>query len=136
MPNRPKTHKPLGQATVRKAYDRQQWRKADQKFYHSARWLAFRRSYLAATPLCQRCEQAGTLRAAVHLHHDRPRSQYPELELDPSNVIGLCHSCHSTVEGQRRGTPQGRLFFTDPPSPRTEPLSSAVSRTIGPPESL
>lgn len=59
----------------------------------SSKWPTFRKHYLAAHPGCAAC---GTLES-VELHHIQPFHERPELELDESNVIGLCREHHFTL---------------------------------------
>lgn len=56
----------------------------------SSGWPALRRAHLLKEPACMLC---GT-REGLEVHHVRPFHLYPELELDPKNLITLCHTHH------------------------------------------
>ena len=60
----------------------------------SWRWPALRDRHLGAFPSCEAC--GGRREAAVH--HALPVHLFPELELDPNNLITLCErparNCH------------------------------------------
>jgi 5-methylcytosine-specific restriction protein A len=62
----------------------------------SVRWPAVRRAHLKAHPTCAACGG----RARLNVHHLRPFHLYPELELDPENLLTLCEggvaatNCH------------------------------------------
>ena len=62
----------------------------------SDKWPAFRAEYAKThLPVCAIC--GGT--AKLNLHHLRPFHVFPELELDPTNVVWLCNKnlCHIRV---------------------------------------
>lgn len=65
-------------------------------------WQKMRAMVLAEEPLCRMCREKGRTTPAVHLHHDKPLAQYPELRLVRSNLIPLCRAHHDAVEAQRR----------------------------------
>lgn len=70
-------------------------RKADVRFYVSARWkrlAAIVRN--AAHGLCQRCGQPPT-RKSLEVHHKKPRKTHPELAYDLDNLEALCTRCHN-----------------------------------------
>lgn len=60
----------------------------------SSLWPAARRRHLAEHPECVACGS----RARIEVHHVRPFHLYPDMELDPDNLISLCenegHNCH------------------------------------------
>lgn len=59
----------------------------------SSRWAAVRASHLKRNPTCAAC---GT-RDKLEVHHVRPFHLYPNLELEPSNLLTLCETggnCH------------------------------------------
>lgn len=74
-------------------------------FYSSRKWRRFRRWYLARNPLCVECLKQNETKAAEHVHHDKPRKDYPALAFDETNMEALCHSCHSKLEAERRRAP-------------------------------
>ena len=53
-----------------------------------------RRRYLAASPLCAKCAEAGFTVAATELDHIVPASVAPDRFWDPGNLQGLCRACH------------------------------------------
>jgi len=61
----------------------------------SPKWRALRRHHLAAHPTCAACGRTRSLQ----VHHIRPVHLWPDLELDPDNLITLCEGvlrgrCH------------------------------------------
>lgn len=57
----------------------------------SPKWAALRKQHLENNPYCAACGRTTDL----EVHHIKPVHAYPELELDPSNLITLCGSyCH------------------------------------------
>jgi len=65
----------------------------------SNQWHKVRAAYLKAHPACAVCGSTEKL----EVHHIKPFSQNPELELDPNNLITLC-------EGKKYGV-NCHLFF-------------------------
>ena len=62
----------------------------------SPEWEQVRKAYLQGHPVCALCGTAKDLQ----VHHIKPFHLYPQLELDPNNLITLCtskywgFSCH------------------------------------------
>ena len=54
----------------------------------NSKWPTIRKHYLEANPICAACGGTETL----EVHHIKPFSLHPELELDPLNLITLCES--------------------------------------------
>lgn len=54
----------------------------------SSKWPEFRRKNIKHE--CEYCQSTFFL----ELHHIKPFWQFPELELDPTNVCTLCRKCH------------------------------------------
>jgi len=54
----------------------------------SSKWSKIRSTHLNLHPTCAVC--SGT--KSLEVHHIKPFHQYPELELDPNNLITLCES--------------------------------------------
>lgn len=52
----------------------------------SSKWASVRRRHLKTNPECALC--GGT--AKLNVHHIKPFHVYPELELEPTNLITLC----------------------------------------------
>lgn len=65
-------------------------RKEMHSFYHSKAWFAVRRQVLSRDPVCVLCRQA----EATTVDHIKDRTEAPELELEPSNLQGVCKRCH------------------------------------------
>lgn len=59
-------------------------------------WQRAREVILANAPLCQICEANGQTTPATEVDHIVPRSEDPERFTDPTNLWGLCRSCHQT----------------------------------------
>ena len=62
------------------------------KFYRSAEWLELR--YKTLVQYGRKCMCCGTEDAVFHVDHIKPRSKYPELQLDPNNLQILCEACN------------------------------------------
>lgn len=64
--------------------------------------------------ICQDCLTAKRRGAQIRIrqrknlivHHILPREQYPELELELSNLISLCESCHNKRHPEKGGNPE------------------------------
>ena len=56
----------------------------------SGRWPAVRAAFLKLHPCCEAC---GT-KTNLNVHHIKPFHLWPELELEPSNLITLCEKHH------------------------------------------
>lgn len=64
-------------------------------FYWSDEWRAVRYSALRASRgVCELCGAAPAKGSPLHVDHIKPRSRYPELELDPKNLQVLCQDCN------------------------------------------
>ncbi len=69
---------------------------AAEEFYNSAKWKAKRRAILRRDGYeCQLCKRYGRHVDAWEVHHIKHFDEWPELALDDSNLISLCHSCHN-----------------------------------------
>lgn len=95
MPFRPPIHSPysLSQTSARRASNRE--RGSSSARGYDRLWERFRISFLASNPLCRDCESRGVVKATTDLHHVRKVRDHPQLRLDPSNILPLCHECHS-----------------------------------------
>ncbi len=62
----------------------------------SGKWPSCRARHLKRQPVCQAC--GCTVLKLLNVHHIKPFQWFPELELDPGNLITLCErpqmSCH------------------------------------------
>ena len=61
-------------------------------FYKSAGWRAVR--YKALTTYGKKCMACGTTEGHMHVDHIKPRSKYPHLALELSNLQILCVACN------------------------------------------
>lgn len=63
-------------------------------FYNSMNWKKLRYQALArSSGKCECCGAAGD-KAPLHVDHIKPRSKYPELALDITNLQVLCADCN------------------------------------------
>lgn len=67
---------------------------ASERGYDTS-WKKFRKSWLIDHPYCEDCKLESKVKKATDVHHIKKVSEYPELKLDPTNVMSLCHSHHS-----------------------------------------
>ncbi len=74
---------------------RRTWRFAGRR---DSRWKNLSQRLRSEKPLCMRCELEGIIRAATEVHHVIPVAVRPDLELDPSNCMCICRSCHEIIE--------------------------------------
>lgn len=78
----------------RKRHERKPFQNATRAGnYHTAEWRALKRRILESHPFCAMCGASGRL----EVHHIRPVRTSPELMLEPSNLMVLCHACHCAV---------------------------------------
>ena len=82
--------------------------KRNDPFYTSAAWRAVREQALIRDHyICQKCQRKADMglifrpNAATMVHHLKPRSQYPELELCLDNLESLCDACHNEEHPER-----------------------------------
>jgi hypothetical protein len=69
MPHRVPTYRPRA-ASLPSARPRDSERDRESKrFYNSSAWVRLRRMHLARSPLCVKCQAAGRLVPATHVHH-------------------------------------------------------------------
>ena len=73
--------------------------KASLGHKRSNKWPTVRKNHLKHFPICAVCGDTKKL----EVHHIKPFHEYPELELEPSNLITMCESksygiiCHLLV---------------------------------------
>jgi 5-methylcytosine-specific restriction endonuclease McrA len=80
---KPKTHLEIMQ---------QKWYYDPNNFYCQEPWLRLKRRIIGLYGnTCMKCQKK-TSRA--HVDHIKPRSKFPALELDPSNLQVLCRDCN------------------------------------------
>ncbi|MES9740933.1 HNH endonuclease [Priestia megaterium] len=70
-------------------------------FYASSVWRKLRkRIILRDGAFCRRCVAIRNTHINMYdtenleVHHIKPRSEYPELELEPTNLVTLCKTCN------------------------------------------
>ena len=64
-------------------------------FYRTKAWLTLRVRVLAASDgRCKLCGISAEAGVSLHVDHIKPRSQYPELALEESNLQVLCEACN------------------------------------------
>jgi len=64
-------------------------------FYASPAWLELRyRALRLSNGRCECCGARATSANPLHVDHIRPRSRYPERELDLTNLQVLCRQCN------------------------------------------
>jgi hypothetical protein len=79
-----------------KKVDRSQIPSQSEPFYKTRAWLSVRyKALVRSNRECELCRRS-VLRDRVQLHvdHIKPRSKYPELELDIGNLQVLCAECN------------------------------------------
>lgn len=88
-------------------------------FYKSKEWVDKRLEALKRDKHeCQRCNgkfdniEVITLRTAKEVHHILGIRDRPELCLQLSNLVSLCHECHDYVEGRWANKPK-KQHITD-----------------------
>jgi 5-methylcytosine-specific restriction endonuclease McrA len=82
-----------------------------KSFYESKAWKirkaqVFRRDGY----LCQYCKRYGRIREAKIVHHIKHLDEYPELALEPKNLVSLCIACHNK-EHPEKGTAGNRARY-------------------------
>lgn len=102
---------------MEKNYNRNQTeaRKLRQKAYNTTAWQKLRKSYIKLQPLCEKCLEKGTVRAAENVHHKRSPFIAGEINysllLDPDNLQSLCRECHAEIHNREQGyTPQEEII--------------------------
>lgn len=74
---------------------------SDNPFYRTGAWVKTRNVVMARDNyLCQWCLQKGRLISAEVVHHIKTLDKYPELGLEVSNLVSLCHGCHNRHHGR------------------------------------
>lgn len=92
--------------TCKKEADRARNRRKDErnpeekKFFNSAKWKNLRKTIISRdVGICQRCFYKFNRIEGLNLeiHHIKPRSKFPELRFEESNLITLCKSCNTQL---------------------------------------
>lgn len=69
--------------------------RSNRSFYDSRQWLELRYEALRRHGgRCLCCGRSAKDGIVIHVDHVKPRSNYPELELDIDNLQVLCHECN------------------------------------------
>jgi hypothetical protein len=87
----------------------------DSRAWHELRYKALKASQGAdGRPRCRCCHNPATDGNPIQVDHIKPRSKYPELELDPSNVQTMCRDCNmgkSNTDQTDWRKPQRSIFL-------------------------
>lgn len=62
------------------------------EFYRTREWLELR--YKAIRRWGRQCMACGATGVKIHIDHIKPRSKFPDLELDSANLQVLCWECN------------------------------------------
>ena len=88
MPHLPKTN------TISKLKVRETRLNSYRRGYNSA-WKVVRQQHMADHPLCEDCLKEGKYVPMQDVHHIIKLADRPDLRDDATNLMSLCHSCHS-----------------------------------------
>lgn len=67
----------------------------DGSFYTSEKWRNLRKQIIKEQgATCAKCGLKGSYGISIHVDHIKPRSKFPELELDKNNLQVLCSYCN------------------------------------------
>jgi len=80
-------------------YNQEQRDPAINARYQNDEWKNIRENYIISYPFCEICRKYGRLVKAEHVHHIKPLSEGGAN--DYSNLIALCHRCHSRIHAER-----------------------------------
>lgn len=79
-----------------------------ETFYSSKAWARRRAAILKRDGyLCANCKRYGRMTEAVTVHHIKHLDAYPELALEPDNLISLCNACHNKAHPEKGGAHKG-----------------------------
>ena len=67
---------------------------SDKHFFKSREWKETRLACLSAYRKCKLCGRTTLEGAVLHVDHIKPRSLFPHLSLEPSNLQVLCSDCN------------------------------------------
>ena len=68
-----------------------------ESIYQSAEWNAARKDVIARQgKICRRCRKSIFYESDLTVDHIKPRSKYPSLQLEITNLQVLCRSCNSS----------------------------------------
>ncbi|MFC1869686.1 HNH endonuclease [Chloroflexota bacterium] len=78
------------------AEERRQKIEEQEIFYDSPEWMVMRSKVIEEEgPVCNECKKNIPVKRDISVDHIKPRSKYPELALDRTNLRVLCRSCNS-----------------------------------------
>lgn len=63
-----------------------------KRLTRSGKWPTVRKAHLLKFPKCSCCGKRGT-----QVHHIKPFHLFPELELDPANLLTFCSKHHFSI---------------------------------------
>lgn len=76
----------------------------NQIFYRSPEYKEWRKAVLKRDNyICQMCEIGG---GELQSHHIKPKCKFPELKLEVSNGVCLCHTCHNLTKNNEQNFEQ------------------------------
>ena len=81
--------------TAQRGYDAK-WQKVRIQVKANGMWVC----------QCDRCKELGRVKAVTMsdpVHHIKPIDQYPELRLEPSNLVSMTRRCHEILHGRKNG---------------------------------
>jgi len=67
---------------------------------YDSSWRMVRQCHLENSPLCHDCLSNGVYTEASDVHHLIKLAERPDLRDVSSNLMSLCHSCHSIRTGK------------------------------------
>ena len=107
-------------------------------FYHSKRWQRLRKAILQRDGFaCQLAKARGINEDAKVVHHIFPRSEYPEYQWEPWNLISLSASAHNMLHERDTDklTERGELLRQQTALDNGIETDKRVTLVIGMPES-
>lgn len=84
-------------------------KKTTWKKVRSSKWRSVRKLHLKKYPRCRICES----KRNIQVHHIKPISLFPELELSLKNLTTLCSHCHLVIGHLRDYRTYNRFFIAD-----------------------
>ena len=85
--------------------ERQSWG-SDTDFYRQSAWIKLRNAFREQNPLCVECLKENNVVSIIGnngvVDHIKPRSKYPELEYEWSNLQSLCHVHHNKKSAKEK----------------------------------
>lgn len=86
----------LNHGTKQTVYSKYNRNKESAAFYNSTRWRKKRLEIMENyNGLCQLCAAKGETVPANVVDHIKELKDFPELSLENSNLVPLCHRCHN-----------------------------------------